>query len=103
MGKCYCYELPNGRAAIIHLPPGVDPARIDYILQKTCFEATRDPSSPASMAEHFNPDNPLHLARGNTLPLYEVDTADCPIDRITRNNWVLTRVGNRNIIRTRPL
>lgn len=104
MAKVYCYELPNGRVAIVRPTnpfnldePELTPAQLARKLQKCAFERTRLPT-PQGMNEHFNPADPAHLDRCDTVPMYEVDEADLPASRARRDHWVLNTFAGRNVV-----
>lgn len=107
MARVHVYSLPNGRAAIIRLAPKpagsamTDAAWEAFALAKTRFELTR-PRTRAGMAERFNPANPAHTARANSLAVTPMDDAtDLPQSRAGRDNWRVQ--GNRVVVSATPL
>ena len=112
MAKIFAHRLPNGRAAITRLGPIPDWLRASFLpsapeanlqlawelwaLAKMRFELTRPKDGQGRIInpnEHFDSDNPDHLARGNALQVTQMDDADLPASRARRDHWVIQ--GNR--------
>ena len=97
MAKVHVFSLPNGRAAVIHVAPNPAGSNLSdaewelFVLAKTRFERTR-PATPEGHSEHFNPGNPAHMGRTNSIALTELDDADLP-SKADRNNWMLQGEG----------
>ena len=81
------------------------PAGEALALAENRFEATRPKDGQGrriNPLEHFDPNNPAHIARGNALLATQMDDAlDLPANRANRNDWVIQ--GNRVTVNPVPL